>query len=132
VAAAKSEFDRRSVAVLVISFAEPKVLAPYQKKRRWPFELFADPEREAYRAFGLKRFSRFQVFSAPTLVRYFQLLRRGMKRVPYGGDDILQSGGDFLIDRSGNILFGHRSRNPADRPAPEFLLREIDRAINAR
>jgi hypothetical protein len=66
------------------------------------------------------------------LLRYFQLLRNGMKQSPYGGEDIFQGGGDFLVDRSGNILFAHRSRNPADRPRPETLLREIDRAINAR
>jgi peroxiredoxin len=132
VAEGKAEFDRRGVPVLVISFAEPKVLAPYQEKRRWPFALFADPERQAYRAFALKSFSRFRVFSPATLLRYFQLLRNGMKQSPYGGEDIFQGGGDFLVDRSGNTLFAHRSRNPADRPRPETLLREIDRAINSR
>ena len=118
--------------MLVISFAEPKVLAPYQEKRSWPFALFADPERKAYRAFALKRFSRFRVFSPATLLRYFQLLRNGMNQPRYGGEDIFQGGGDFLVDRSGNILFAHRSRHPADRPTAEGLLREIDRAISAR
>jgi peroxiredoxin len=129
VAEAKSEFDKRGVPVLVISFAKAGALASYQEQRHWPFAIFADPERKAYRAFSLKRFSRFQVFSPATLLRYFQLLRNGMKQSSYGGDDIFQGGGDFLIDRNGNILFAHRSRNPADRPKPEAVLREIDRTM---
>jgi len=132
VAQAKSEFDRRGVSVVAISFAEPSALARYQEDRRWPFAIFADPRREVYRAFALKSLSRFRVFSPATLLRYFQLLRRGMKPPPYGGEDIFQGGGDFLVDRNGDILFSHRSRDPADRPAPEILLREIDRATGAR
>jgi len=40
-----------------------------------------------------------------------------------------QSGGDFLVDRSGNILFAHRSQDPADRPAAAKLLEAIDRLL---
>jgi hypothetical protein len=55
------------------------------------------------------------------------LLREGKKREDYGKDDIYQSGGDFLIDRDGNVLFAHRSRDPADRPTAAELLEIIDR-----
>jgi peroxiredoxin len=126
----KSEFDRRGVTVIAVSFADPAKLASYQDRHRWPFELFADPERKAYATFNLKRLSWFQVFSPPTLARYFKLSRRGMKREGYGGDDIYQSGGDFVIDRSGSILFAYRGKGPADRPAPALLLREIDRVLS--
>ena len=87
----------------------------------------ADPERKAYRAFALKRLSWFQVFSLPALRMYWKLLRGGMKPEHYDGDDIYQSGGDFLIDANGNILFAHRSEDPADRPAAARLLTAIDR-----
>lgn len=123
----KSEFDRRGVAVAVVSFAEPSKLAHYQEQHGWPFTLLADPRRQAYRQFDLKRFSLFRVFSPATLKRYLQLICKGMKQQPYGGEDIFQSGGDFLVDRKGNLLFSHRSRDPADRPAAAKLLEEIDR-----
>lgn len=123
----KAEFDRRGVAVAVVSFAEPSRLVQYQELHRWPFIVLADPGRQAYRVFNLKRFSLFRVFSPATLKRYFQLLRRGAKQEPYDGEDIFQSGGDFLIDRRGMVLFAHRSKDPADRPSPEKLLQEIDR-----
>ena len=89
--------------------------------------MLADPRRQTYRQFDLKRFSLFRVFSPATLKRYLHLIFKGMKQEPYGGEDIFQSGGDFLIDRKGNLLFAHRSRDPADRPAPAKLLQEIDR-----
>ncbi len=123
----KSEFDRREVAVIVVSFAEPAKLIRYQELHRWPFTILADPERKAYRAFDLKRLSWFRVFSPAALLLYAKLLRKGMKQDPYGGEDLYQSGGDFLLDGKGDILFAHRSQDPADRPAPAKLLEEIDR-----
>jgi hypothetical protein len=114
----------------VVSFSQPAQLGAYQERHAWPFELLADPERKAYATFNLKRLSWFKVFSPATLALYFTLRRRGLAREPYGGDDIYQSGGDFLLDRNGNILFAHRSRDPADRLLPARLLEETDRAIS--
>jgi hypothetical protein len=127
VQAAGDELQRRGVAVAVVSFAEAEKLVQYRERHRWPFPIFADPKREAYRAFTLKRLSWFRVFSPPTLKLYWKLLREGRVRTDYGGEDIYQGGGDFLLDRAGNILFAHRSLDPADRPSVKRLLEEIDR-----
>jgi hypothetical protein len=127
----KSEFDRREVAIVVISFAQPEQLLPYQKHHQWPFVMLADPKRSAYQAFGLKRLSLLRVFSPSTMRLYFRLLREGKKLQSYGKDDYYQAGGDFLIDREGSILFAHRSQDPADRPTPGRLLQAIDRATSA-
>ena len=40
--------------IVVISFAEPERLAPYQEHHHWPFVMLADPKRIAYQAFALK------------------------------------------------------------------------------
>lgn len=122
----KAEFDQRRVVIVVVSFAEPAKLIPYQQQHRWPFTLLADPKRIAYQAFTLKRLSWFRVFSPATLRLYWTLRRKGMKQDAYAGDDIYQAGGDFLVDRQGNILFAHRSQDPADRPAAARLLDAID------
>jgi peroxiredoxin len=121
-----AEFERRGVAVAVVSFDEPAKLVYYQDHHQWPFIMLADPERKAYDAFALKRLSWFQVFSPAALKLYWKLLRSGMKQERYEGDDIYQSGGDFLLDRSGTILFAHRSQDPADRPTVGRLLMAID------
>jgi peroxiredoxin len=122
----KSEFDRRGVAIIVVSFADPERLAPYQEYHHWPFVILADPKRIAYQAFALKRLSLLRVFSPSTVKLYFKLLREGKKFQNYGRDDYYQAGGDFLINRTGNILFAHRSQNPADRPPTGKLLEAID------
>ena len=127
VASQKEDFERRGVSVVVVSFAEPAKLVRYQEQHRWPFVIFADPKRQAYKGFALRRLTLLRVFSLATLKLYFRLLRQGMSRKDYGREDIYQAGGDFLLDRAGNILFAHRSQNPADRPSVETLLREIDR-----
>ena len=122
----KPEFDRRDVTIAVVSFAEPAMLLQYQECHAWPFQMLADPKRLAYRAFRLGRLSWLRVFSVATLKLYFRLMRKGVARENYGKEDIYQAGGDFLLDRAGNILFAHRSKDPADRPSVEKLLREID------
>jgi peroxiredoxin len=126
----KKEFDRRGIGIVVISFAAPDRLVAYQEHHKWPFTLLADPGRNAYRQFALKRLSWFQVFSPATLKLYWKLLRHGMKRATYGKDDIYQSGGDFLLDRKGNILFAHRSQDPSDRPSAARLLQVINELLN--
>jgi hypothetical protein len=78
----------------------------------------------------LKRLSLLRVFSPSTLRLYFRLLREGKKFQNYGKDDYYQAGGDFLIDREGNVLFAHRSQNPADRPRIEKLVEAIDRTAS--
>lgn len=112
---------------MVVSFAEQSTLVHYQEKHQWPFTILTDPARAGYQAFALKRLIWWQVFSAATLTLYLKLFREGMKREDYGKQDIYQSGGDFLLDRGGNILFAHRGQDPADRPSAIALLKEIDR-----
>jgi peroxiredoxin len=130
VSAFKDHFQSRGVSIIVISFAEPQRLAQYQEYHQWPFVMLADPKRIAYDAFALKRLSWFQVFSPATVKLYWRLRREGKKRENYGKDDIYQGGGDFLLDRDGNVLFAHRSRDPADRPAAKTLLEMIDRKLS--
>ena len=126
----KAEFDRRDVSIVVVSFAEPAKLLQYQEYHNWPFPILADPNRVTYQAFALKRLSWLRVFSPSTLRMYFKLLCKGQERRYYGKDDIYQAGGDFLLDREGNILFAHRGQDPADRPPPEKLLKTIDRMVS--
>jgi peroxiredoxin len=126
VASLQAEFDSRGFSIVVISFAEPAKLVGYQERHKWPFPILADPRRRAYEAFALPRLSLWRVFSPATLRLYAQLLWRRKRLENYGREDFYQSGGDFLIDRQGTVLFAHRSREPADRPSPKELLEKIE------
>jgi len=128
VQAHRLEFERRAVSLVVVSFAEPAKLVYYQEQHQWPFPVLADPHRAAYHAFTLKRLSLLRVFSPATLKLYWKLLRSGHHREDYGKEDIYQAGGDFLVNREGQILFAHRSQDPTDRPSLRNLLDAVDRA----
>lgn len=126
--AQKEAFDERGVRVVVVSFAQPDRLAGYQAQHQWPFVVLADPERKAYQAFGLRQLSWLRVFSPATLKLYWSLLRKGRKLRSYGQDDYYQGGGDFVLDREGNLLFSHPSRDPSDRPSAKCLLEAVERS----
>ena len=128
----KDQFDRRGVAIVIVSFAEPGKLTPYMENHNWPFTILADPKRKAYAAFALKRLSWWRVFSPAMFKLYFKLVGKGLQRRDYGKEDVYQSGGDFVLDREGNILFAHRSEDPGDRPQVGNLLMAIDRSAPAR
>ena len=67
-------------------------------------------------------------FFAANLAALFQAVAR-RQEIPelWRRSRYYQAGGDFLVDRKGNILFAHRSQDPADRPPIEKLLEAIDR-----
>ncbi len=123
----KEKFDQRGVAIVVVSFAEPERLVPYQRHHRWPFVLLADPDRSAYRTFDLHRLPWYRLLSPSTLKLYLKLLIEGRKIQNYGRDDYYQAGGDFLVDCDGKVLFTYQSHDPSDRPPVSQLLAEIDR-----
>ena len=123
----KDQLERGGIGILVVSFADPERLAVYQKLHQWPFTILADPERKAYRYFGLPRLPWYRVFSLATIRLYVRLLLKGRKLQDYGRDDYRQSGGDFLVDYTGRLAFAHRSHDPADRPPVKTLLGAADR-----
>jgi len=123
-----SEFQALGGEVVVISFVEPSRLAEYLLRRPWPFPVLADPTRGAYRAFGLTSASWSQLLRPRVMLRYFGLLLRG-RRPQLPREDVHQLGGDFILDRTGNVRFAYRSRDPADRPSVDELLRELKALI---
>lgn len=121
--AARDEFAARGCSVLVVVQARPEFLAHYLARRSYGVAFASDPDRIAYRAFGLER-TPFRTFLRPrVLLGYLTGMLRGYApRKPYRGEDVFQLGGDFLLDQPGRIVFAYRSWNPTDRPAVSRLL----------
>jgi hypothetical protein len=116
------------VTVLAVSQAEPAVLAAFLRGSPQPFPVVCDPGRAGYRAFGLERTSWPSFFRPRVLWGYLRLILRGGRvRRPYPGEDVLQLGGDFLLDRAGRVTFAYRSRTATDRPTVRSLLDEAAR-----
>ena len=112
--------------VLVVSFVDPERLTQYLKAKPWPFRFFADPSRVAYREFGLGIARWSQILRPRVIVKYLSLILRG--RMPHmAQEDVHQLGGDFVLDRTGRVIFEYRSSDPADRPSVADLLDAVSR-----
>jgi len=128
VARAIEGFRSRGCGVLVVTQATPAVLGQFLRKNSLPFPIVGDPERRAYRAFGLERASWGTFFQPRVLWGYLRLMIRGTRlRTPYAGEDVRQLGGDFLLDRAGEVAYAFRRRDPTARPEVSELFAAIDR-----
>jgi peroxiredoxin len=114
--------------VLVVSFTEPRRVAAYLERYPLPFPVVADPSREAYRRLGLGRTSWGTFFRGGVLGRYLRLIFRGWLPWSSEGDDVLQLGGDFVLDGEGRLVYAYRSAEPTDRPPAGDLLRALGAA----
>lgn len=123
VAANVGRLRAAGVSVLTVSQATPAVLATFLRARPQPVPVVCDPDRAGYRAFGLGRTSWPNFFRPSVVWNYLRLVARGGRvRMPYPGEDVLQLGGDFLLDRAGRVVFAYRSRTATDRPGIDALL----------
>jgi hypothetical protein len=112
--------------VLAVSFTRPKQVAAYLQRYPLPFPAVSDPERTAYRAFSLAQTSWASMLSPRSIGRYLKLIFRGwLPWKPKEGDDLMQLGGDFVLDRRRRLVYGYRSSEPTDRPAVQELLKAV-------
>jgi peroxiredoxin len=109
--------------VIVVSFAPPRALAFYLKATPQPFPVVSDPDRTVYHAFSLGR-TRLLAFLRPSVIwHYLRLIFRGwLPKGPGEDKDVMQLGGDFVIDRAGRLAYAYPSKDAADRPSNDVLL----------
>jgi hypothetical protein len=116
--------------VVVVSFAPVERLQGYRSLHGWPFPVVTDPQRAAYRAFGLESAPWRRLLRPRVIWRYLALMVQGF-RVRASDEDVHQLGGDFVLDRQRRIVFEHRSTDPADRPAVPELIAALRLAASA-
>lgn len=86
-----------------------------------PYPVVVDLDRVSYRAWGLQRASLARIYLSAAVWRsYAQLLRDGERLRP-AGRDTLQLGGDFVVNRSGRVVYS-RAQQADDRPPVAVLL----------
>ena len=112
--------------MLAISFSPPARVAAYVQRYLFPFPVLSDPDRNAYRTFALEKTSWRTMLRPASLLRYLKLMVRGwLPRSPDKDDDLLQLGGDFVLDEQRRLVFAYKSVEPTDRPSAAQLLRWI-------
>lgn len=90
-----------------------------------PFALLCDPDRISYRAFGLLRVNPFREARPSTIQRYLAANAQYGGSSLTSGQDPLQLGGIFVIDRQGTVCYAHYALRIADYPAIPTLLAEL-------
>jgi hypothetical protein len=118
--------------LVTVSQGRPEVVAAQLRRSRRPFPVLSDPDRAVYTAFGLERGGLWMFFKPSALAHYLRLMVRGWRpRLPVGGEDVRQLGGDFVLDRDRRLVFAHRSADPADRPAADAVVAQVRAAARA-
>lgn len=104
----------------MISFSQPDQARIWLDETSAPLTLLLDPERKAYRAYGLE-YSIFRSWAPNVWLSYVQLILNGRK---WRGiqDDSGQLGGDVVVDSNGRVRLIYRSHDPTDRPDIHTLL----------
>lgn len=122
----QAELEALRAEVLVVAYDDQSLLeAKMLHDLDLPFPLLLDPERTTYAAWGLGRTNLFGAMLSPSLNwRYFRLLLVG-ERFLGMAPDMLQLGGDFVIDAQGLICFAHRMRNNGDRASVARLFEAL-------
>lgn len=122
----KTELDRLGVAVLAVTWERPERAADYARDMHVIFPVVSDPDRTAYRAFGLLERGHHSYGSPLFWWLHIVALARGrLRRKPRG--TLAQLGGDVILARDGSVAYRHASREPVDRPSVDELLTELRR-----
>jgi alkyl-hydroperoxide reductase/thiol specific antioxidant family protein len=118
------EFVAKGIRVAVIGQGTHEDMRDFLETRPVPFETFADPERESYRAFGLARGTWRQVAYHPSVLRAgaAAALEGHIVGTPMG--DPMQLPGSFAI-KDGVVVYGHRAKTSADTAPVDELLSAV-------
>ncbi len=113
--------------ITVVTFTAPERLNSYVEHLGVPFPVVTDVDRELYRALGVVRGTRRQVWSLGTLKMYWHLLRSG-RRVRRTNEDVQQLGADVVVAADGTIVELFLPPSPDARPSIDELLAALRRA----
>jgi len=127
--ARQNEFVELNTRVYIISFGTLPAVQQWMNETCTTFTVLLDRERIAYNAYGLER-SKLRSKSPRTLWLSFTRWLQGQKFHDSHGDDTSQLGGDFIVDRNGNLRFIYPSHDPADRPSVDVLLKVLKELYN--
>ena len=114
--------------MLAVAFDEPdRVRAGLLSGVEDPWPVLIDQERRTYGDWGLRRASRSRLARLDWVRGYARMLLRG-DRLARPGSDVLQLGGDFVVDREGIVVLAHAQESFDDRPPAGALVKALEDA----
>jgi peroxiredoxin len=120
----KERIEKAGLGIAVIMQGTPESTAVFARQFAPGLLCLADPERKAYRAYGLVRGGVFQTFLN---LKVWSAIGRARKKgfrveVPPAGQDAMQMSGIFIISREGRVLLPYYFDHIADHPSLDLLL----------
>jgi hypothetical protein len=120
----RDRIDAAGATVVAVGFDSPERML---RGIDFPWPVLVDRDRSAYREYGLGRAPLTHALRLGWLPGYLRKLLRGdpLKRP---GLNVLQLGGDFVVDRAGVMVLAHPSEHFEDREPVESLVRALESA----
>lgn len=131
----RDRFEGTGANIVLIGHGGREHAMTFRGTRDLLFPLLLDPNRAAYRAYGLEQGKLMQVFGPRVTLSFLknnlssETRQRGLR-----GGDLFQMPGTFVVDSSGVIRategvvrFAHRNRHVADNPSNEGILEVLER-----
>ncbi|MEW6286738.1 MAG: peroxiredoxin-like family protein [Chloroflexota bacterium] len=125
---ASPEFKNKNLLLVIVTQGTPEAAKAFCAERAPGVTCLADPQRKAYRAYGLERANIWQSFLSLNVWRSNRRLKRerGWKtELPPKGQDALQMAGIFIIAPDGRIRLPYYYDNIADHPSADLLLHGV-------
>jgi peroxiredoxin len=120
----RDRIEKVGLGIAVITQGTPETTSLFAQQYAPGLLALSDPERTAYRAYGLERGSLFETFLNLKVLRAVRRSREKGFQVepPPEGQDAMQMSGTFIIGRDGRILLPFYYDNIADHPSLDLLL----------
>ena len=111
--------------VYAVTFEPANQVQAFREREGVDIPILRDPRRAAYKACGIDRKPAQTIWSPATIWYYVRQALQG--RLPHARrSDYFQLGGDVVLSSSGERCWVHASREPADRPDIDRILKAID------
>ena len=125
---ASPDIKRKKLGLVIITQGTPEEAKEFCSERAPGIVCLADPERKAYRAYGLERANVWQSFLSFNVLRSNSRLKRERgwnTDLPPEGQDALQMAGTFIISSDGYIRLPYYYDDIADHPPVDLLLHGV-------
>jgi peroxiredoxin len=121
---ATGNIESKGLRLVIVTQGTPKSAKAFCQEHAPGITCLADPERKAYRAYGLQHANFWQVFLSPQIwSSNFRLWKeKGWKtELPPIGQDSMQLAGIFIIGTNGRIRLPYYYDHIADHPPLDLL-----------
>jgi peroxiredoxin len=120
----QQRYHDADLQIVLIGLGTPEKARQFRQDLNLPFTVLCDPEKRSYRAFGLtRRLNLLRELHPQSAARLVAAMRQHGGAAT--GQDMLQLGGVFVVDRAGIVRFAFTALRMADQPALEDVLRAV-------